>query len=1161
MSTAIPSNLNLGLTKPTTVPAYCRRVESIATNAQTFSENSTANIVLDTSTPGSFLDPQQSLIQFDIELRNENPYIDYVNLSASGMAAVIQDMRVICQGTPIEEMFDYNLMFELFMDLGGHMQEEFKMYMENGWRAPVCPEEPDLNFVKPPMIDREGIIMNPNAINMFGDCNGANTHWEEGNQTLDRDETSLIRQQYYNDPTTYPGTSYEPWTNAFKSWPNPTLGFNYAEAQKLGNKVEGPREPRVGVLVDNLVASAEFHTFCQAIENNPGTATSLVLFVSDVSGFATNDFLVLTELDPLAQQVAPLVVNDNFIYRVTAKDTVAKTVTVQRVQGMTTGNDGKYNGYQLATTILTNAQNTLGLGVDVFHFFSANKRADDTTTIASSQSVARAMPQLFSGAGVVRLPYLPDKEGYYKADWHTNVGNYVHFVELDSQKYYGTNAPGNIRTTCWTNRIDNTYVTWPQTLRPEPIWKNEARMRMEGDTKKYRVQDYLQFLANVKNIPVGISSPITIINNDDALRHDRSYTDKGETDPSKWNFTEFRNHFTSNPNHLSGASQSFKCTVTLPIFSGILGVWAEKQFPSMLISPGSFYLQIKFASAQNAFQCAMDPCRRIHGTYRDYVPNCGLPNYYQTEFAGQCVDRSKCRPSARVTGTANGVTTFNNLRMAITTAGAKGYDFAWNGIVTDTTPHTFSFFRNNLLGQAFMDGNLNSGGIKKLNEGGDNPGTYQVDADFILLNSHLGQGEGNTTGNCKPQYVPRRTPWKCLADYWGFGPNTCKLKLTELVTIAPDYGYVRERDVCFGTYLPAATAQVRRTRTKFNYCPNIAQYKGDAYVQYYITNLKYVGIQTILPDEVTASIVRQAASSDISLHAQSVRTYKSLLSQSLSQNLILPVKVASANSMWVIFQNTKMQDDTHYCSLTRSCPLSLFQWTPSNTGSAVGSNTAPRVHSVMSQNAFQIQLRIGNELLPIQPMTCVQHIVTELMRSVHGLGDMNTELPLSAYVRNKTFSDIKSEKPIENIYNTLKSGDFLVPFIPIDALDDQTITNNPIFMDYHNAQNTGYQNFLGATNDATHFNDRDRFVLPEFLPPISKFLLGFDLDTFPGTNNVARSGRYLGNAPLTLQMTNVHAAASPSIVNQNQDSYSATAVVLHDIRFSIMAGGQILAYY
>ena len=47
-STAIPRSLNLGASKPTTIPAYSRRVESIATNAQSFSENGIANIVLDT---------------------------------------------------------------------------------------------------------------------------------------------------------------------------------------------------------------------------------------------------------------------------------------------------------------------------------------------------------------------------------------------------------------------------------------------------------------------------------------------------------------------------------------------------------------------------------------------------------------------------------------------------------------------------------------------------------------------------------------------------------------------------------------------------------------------------------------------------------------------------------------------------------------------------------------------------------------------------------------------------------------------------------------------------------------------------------------------------------------------------------------------------------
>ena len=56
----------------------------------------------------------------------------------------------------------------------------------------------------------------------------------------------------------------------------------------------------------------------------------------------------------------------------------------------------------------------------------------------------------------------------------TNTGaNYVHFNEPNaSAKYFGSCAPGNVRLKCWTDRIDNTYVTWPDTIRPEPLIKN-----------------------------------------------------------------------------------------------------------------------------------------------------------------------------------------------------------------------------------------------------------------------------------------------------------------------------------------------------------------------------------------------------------------------------------------------------------------------------------------------------------------------------------------------------------------------------------------------------------------------------------------------------------------------------------------------------------------
>jgi hypothetical protein len=75
-------------------------------------------------------------------------------------------------------------------------------------------------------------------------------------------------------------------------------------------------------------------------------------------------------------------------------------------------------------------------------------------------------------------------------------------------------------------------------------------------------------------------------------------------------------------------------------------------------------------------------------------------------------------------------------------------------------------------------------------------------------------------------------------------------------------------------------------------------------------------------------------------------------------------------------------------------------------------------------------------------------------------------------------------------------------------------------------------------------------------------MLGFDLETFSNQSDVARSGRYLGNGPITLQMSNALACQYKSTTSlSSPDIYNALAVVLHDIRFSIIAGGQILAYY
>ena len=49
--------------------------------------------------------------------------------------------------------------------------------------------------------------------------------------------------------------------------------------------------------------------------------------------------------------------------------------------------------------------------------------------------------------------------------------NYQHLWNpalVGNDTWTGSAAPGNIRASTWTNCIDNTYVTWPATIRPVP---------------------------------------------------------------------------------------------------------------------------------------------------------------------------------------------------------------------------------------------------------------------------------------------------------------------------------------------------------------------------------------------------------------------------------------------------------------------------------------------------------------------------------------------------------------------------------------------------------------------------------------------------------------------------------------------------------------------
>ena len=967
---AVPKEFNLGLEKPVTVPAYGRQVQSIATNAQTFSANTISNIVIDTSTPGAFLDPLQSLIEFDIEFTNTNPHIDFINFSASGAASLIQEFRIYNQGTPLIEILDYNLAFETWMKLNNMQQQEFKMYMENSWRAPVASGESDLNFVKPPMIDLNGYVMWPTNVNMFGDHNIA----------------AKKSIGHYKAHTDIPATNITIGT-AFDS----TTGVNY----------------------NATAAQYDFLPAYTAKGPGAGTIPNTILNVADLGAAS----------DPTDEWT-------------------------------NTGGKGPWN---------------------------------------------------------------------YQRNYNV----------LDANDSY-TDAPGTVNSTTWTNRLDNTYITWPSTIRPEKKDSNAGILAQEQAIKTYRLEDYMMYLSNVKNIPVGISPSKTFIGATESTAISRQ-TDavdfNGETLLTNWNLTNTTNT-ESNASSTTTLAGSFKYHVCLPFFDGLLGMGADKQFPTMLIAPGSLYIQIRWAKLEQAVQTTMDPCRRIFGTYRDYVPNVGLKSYYQTEYFGQILSYDRMTTTLKNNG-VDSTSTF----MAYTPHAARGTDFAWNGIlatfppttVPTTTSNTSSATQNGLRNNIFH----NNYGIWFDQEGfqyikGIVAGTTGNLPDERVPN-YQGFNEGLSTGLPKPQYVPITKPWLYsgnLFHYTGTFPS-----------------YSTELDVCYGTYLPRSTPQVRRT-TSSAYPGNFSATNIAAVPTYTINNLKYSGYQTVLSDEITSAILRAAAKEDISLHGQTWTTYRTVCSTSETQTIILPIKISSANSLHMVFQNDAMRENLSYNSLSGNCPLTHFQWT-ADTTHYVGSDTTPVLTGLATTGSnFSIQLAIGNELLPIQPITSVTNLVSELERSVHCKGHMATPVQARANVLGNRTSSLTST------YGSLYNHDFLAPYVPIQALDDQTITDNPAFMDY-----------LAVTYE--NFRQRGNYGTGLFVPPESDFILGFDLDTFPGNNDNARSGRYLGNAPLTLRMSGAKALATSSLSTlvNNLDSWSCIAIVLLDIRFSIGAGGSIQTYY
>lgn len=114
------------------------------------------------------------------------------------------------------------------------------------------------------------------------------------------------------------------------------------------------------------------------------------------------------------------------------------------------------------------------------------------------------------------------------------------------------------------------------------------------------------YYANCKNIPISVPVDLT------------------REDYGRETIWGSKIHQTPSSNDSRGEKYSFR--ISLKIYSCLLGVFADKWFPSLLIGAGRMRMRFRLQQPNILFQTLMDPCRVVPGTARDRFPNLGICN-------------------------------------------------------------------------------------------------------------------------------------------------------------------------------------------------------------------------------------------------------------------------------------------------------------------------------------------------------------------------------------------------------------------------------------------------------------------------------------------------------------------------------------------------------
>lgn len=675
------------------------------------------------------------------------------------------------------------------------------------------------------------------------------------------------------------------------------------------------------------------------------------------------------------------------------------------------------------------------------------------------------------------------------------------------------------------------------------LWPDNQPFTLNGDINddeidvylgKTKVTEYMKYLANVRSLPIGVSGNVS------ASGYQAASAALTAGVASSTSFTEYR--------------------VSMPFLSGVYGILADKMFPDLLIGANNIRIEFKLASNQKAFWLTMDPCRRVPGTVRDFAPFTGSGSGatrgpLRLNDAGVAGFAGTSDALAAAVGCENaGV--YLNVDAAFIQGTANTVDdgIAGSGIIVGSQMYT----TDSALGLDLVPTCLNSLVATAATERIQFANTVSTNGASSVQGFHLSPFSGLP----KPQYVPIGSPW------------IMKASTTETTV------YINENQACYGTYLPASCPQVRR-------CQKDSRLKvSDAFdfagtTSFAIKDLQYVGEQVQLDDISTSAIIAQAASAEIVVWTRGYRSFEANCDQNEQQNIILPIQIGQATAMYLVFRPSSILSSPDYYSNSFVCPFQGLGFTniaaeagttlhPAGVPDVGGRYTLSSSLDTSGIGNFSYQLFSGTKQYPLQPIQTVSELLVEREKSTHSLHNWSWGSTDNMALSRWGSSPAGSASTGISFDPFLDLG-YFTTHVPIAALDDQTITQNPYFAI---AEATA-RGFLVKPRvrgircpSAPTSGTTNQGVLNRFVAPIGTFFLGWDFESWTNHEDLMRTGKYLGQEQLSVRLTGCKLMSSsltnlPS-VNSTQAvplPIACTAIVPHVVKLSFIPGGHVLSYY